>query len=94
MKRSEQFRQANKEAKITCYATLSVIIFWILAGFGLSGLDINILNTPVWVWGGCVGTWIFSMFVAVYISEKVIKDVECDVPDSKKQLDSEVKNNE
>ena len=32
MKRSEQFRQANREAKYTCYATVAVILFWVIGG--------------------------------------------------------------
>ncbi len=36
MKRSEQFRQANREAKTTVLATIVVILFWIAAGFGLA----------------------------------------------------------
>lgn len=95
MKRSEQFRQANREAKITCYATLSVIIFWCLAGFGLSESDIKILDTPVWVWGGCVGTWIFAIIVAVFLAQKVITDMEFDEDsDNKEQKKDEVKINE
>ena len=54
MKRSEQFRQANREAKTTVVATVVVILFWILAGFGLAGSDIVIFDTPIWVIGGCI----------------------------------------
>ncbi len=76
MKRSEQFRQANREAKYTCYATVAVILFWILAGFGLSGSDLILWDTPVWVIGGCIGTWLFSVAVAFWLAEYVIQDVE------------------
>ena len=44
MKRSEKFRQANKEAKATCVAAAAVIIFWCLAGFGLADSDITLLH--------------------------------------------------
>ena len=46
MKRSEKFRRANHEAKVTCLATLAVILFWTLAGFGLSAFDISFFDTP------------------------------------------------
>ena len=49
MKRSEQFRQANREAKTTVLATIVVILFWIAAGFGLADSDIVIFDTPIWV---------------------------------------------
>ena len=35
MKRSDKFRQANREALATVLATIAVIIFWCLAGFGI-----------------------------------------------------------
>lgn len=56
MKRSDKFRQANREALATVIATIAVIIFWCLAGFGLADSNITIWHTPLWVWGGCVGT--------------------------------------
>ena len=52
MKRSEQFRQANREAKTTVLATIVVILFWIAAGFGLADSDIVIFDTPIKVIGG------------------------------------------
>lgn len=78
MKRSEKFRQANREAKTTVLATIAVILFWILAGFGLSGSDIVIFDTPVWVIGGCIVSWLFAVVVAWWLANYVIKDVEDD----------------
>ena len=76
MKRSEQFRQANREAKTTVLATVVVILFWILAGFGLAGSDIVIFDTPIWVIGGCIVSWLFAVVVAWWLAEYVIKDVD------------------
>ena len=76
MKRSEQFRQANREAKTTVVATVVVILFWILAGFGLAGSDIVIFDTPIWVIGGCIVSWLFAVVVAWWLAEYVIKDVD------------------
>ncbi|WP_405381446.1 YhdT family protein [Phascolarctobacterium sp.] len=78
MKRSEKFRQANREAIATVVAAIAVIIFWCLAGFGLADSDITILHTPLWVWGGCVGTWIFAIIVTVILSEKVFVNFDLD----------------
>lgn len=78
MKRSEKFRQANREAKATCVAAAAVIVFWILAGFGLADSDITFLHTPLWVWGGCVGTWIFAVLVTIFLSKKVFKNFDLD----------------
>lgn len=66
MKRSDKFRQANREALATVIATIAVIIFWCLTGFGLADSDITFWHTPLWVWGGCVGTWLFAIAVTVF----------------------------
>lgn len=50
MKRSDKFRQANREALATVIATIAVIIFWCLTGFGLADSDITFWHTPLWVW--------------------------------------------
>jgi len=84
MKRSEQFRQANREAKTTVLATLAVIIFWIVSGFGLAGSDIVIFDTPIWVIGGCIVSWLFAILVAWWLAEYVIKDVESGEDDAAK----------
>jgi uncharacterized membrane protein YhdT len=76
MKRSEQFRQANREAKTTVLATVVVILFWIVSGFGLAGSDIVIFDTPIWVIGGCIVSWLFAVVVAWWLAEYVIKDVD------------------
>ena len=76
MKRSEQFRQANREAKTTVLATVVVILFWIVSGFGLAGSDIIIFDTPIWVIGGCIVSWLFAVVVAWWLAEYVIKDVD------------------
>ncbi len=78
MKRSEKFRQANREAKATVIAAAAVIVFWCLAGFGLADADVFILNTPLWVWGGCVGTWIFAVLVTVFLTKKVFVNFNLD----------------
>ena len=73
---SEQFRQANREAKTTVLATIVVILFWIAAGFGLADSDIVIFDTPIWVVGGCIVSWLFAVVVAWWLAEYVIKDVD------------------
>ena len=84
MNEREKFKQANKEAKATIVATVLVIIFWCLAGFGLSGSNIQFLHTPLWVWGGCVGTWIFSIIVAIILAKYVFMDMQLKGEEDKK----------
>lgn len=83
MKRSDKFRQANKEAKATVIATILVIIFWWIAGFGLADSQISFLHTPLWVWGGCVGTWIFAILVTLYLTKYVFKNFDLDDEETK-----------
>lgn len=78
MKRSDKFRQANREAMATVVAAIAVIIFWCVAGFGLADSEVTFLHTPLWVWGGCVGTWIFAVLVTLFLTEKVFKNVDLD----------------
>lgn len=83
MKRSDKFRQANKEAKATVIATILVIIFWWIAGFGLADIQISFLHTPLWVWGGCVGTWLFAILVTLYLTKYVFKNFDLDDEETK-----------
>ena len=84
MKRSDKFRQANREAKATVVAAIAVIIFWCVAGFGLADSGITFLHTPLWVWGGCVGTCIFAVLVTIFLSERVFKNFELDNKEEEK----------
>ena len=84
MKRSEKFRQANREAKATVVAAAAVIIFWCLAGFGLADSKIYFYNTPLWVWTGCVGTWLFAILVTVILTQKVFINFDLDSKEDKK----------
>ena len=45
-----------------------------IAGFGLEDSKITILHTPLWVWGGCVGTWFFAIAVTYYLTKFVFVD--------------------
>ncbi|MDO4443332.1 MAG: YhdT family protein [Slackia sp.] len=70
--------QANKEAKATVVALVLCIAVWAIGGFGLAGLDIEILGTPIWIIGGTVGTWIFAIVVAVFLAKRVFADFDLD----------------
>ena len=45
----ERMSQANKEAKVTLVGVAIVIVCWLLFGFGLYGVDIEIFSTPLWI---------------------------------------------
>lgn len=48
MKRKEKLRQIAKEAKSVLWAVIAIIVFWIVAGFGVSKLHITVFHTPLW----------------------------------------------
>jgi len=72
----EKLDQATKEAKATVVALIAVVAVWILLGFGLVGSDIVLFHTPIWVIGGTVGTWLFTVAVCVFLAKKVFMDFD------------------
>lgn len=76
MKRKEKLRQIAREAKAVLWALLAIILFWIVAGLGVSKLDITVFHTPLWAITGCVGTWIFSVIVVVFLVKHVFRDFD------------------
>lgn len=78
MKYKEKLQQANREARGAVIALFLTVVVWIVAGFGISSLDIVVFNTPLWIITGCFGTWIFAVIAAIYLSKFVFKDVDLD----------------
>ena len=76
--RIEKFKQANREANATWLALLIVIVFWCVAGFGLADVKVEFFQTPLWVWAGCIGTWLFAIVVSVVLANCIFKDMDLD----------------
>ncbi len=74
----EKLAQATREAKATFAALLATIVAWIVLGFGLSGLDVQLFHTPLWVVGGTIGTWLFAIAVCVFLEKRVFEDIDLD----------------
>lgn len=72
----EKMAQVNREAKATLVVLALTVIVWIALGFGLSGLDIQLFHTPIWVFGGTVGVWIFSIVAVVVLRTFVFQDFD------------------
>ena len=81
MKREDKFKQIAKEAKAVLWALIAIIVFWIVAGLGISRLDITLFHTPLWVITGCIGTWIFSVVIVVFLMKRVFKDFDLEEED-------------
>ena len=74
MTEKEKYLQIRKEAMWTGIVLAVLIGFWLLAGFGLSGLDIRVFGLPIWAIGGTVGVWIFAMVLVKLLTAFVFKD--------------------
>lgn len=69
-------RQIRKEAKATLAVLLLIVAFWLAAGFGVARLDITLWHMPLWVFTGCIGTWLFAVGLVYFLVAKVCKDME------------------
>lgn len=81
MKQKDKFEQIAREVKAVLWALLAIILFWIVAGLGISRLDITLFHTPLWIITGCIGTWIFSIIVVVFLVKRVFKDFDLEEED-------------
>ena len=74
----EKMAQTNREAKATVVALAAVVAVWLVGGFGLAGLDVQVLSTPLWIVVGCVGTWAAAIVAAVVLTRFVFADFSLD----------------
>ena len=74
----EKMAQANREAKASVAALAIVVVVWIAAGFGLSAFVVEVFGTPIWVFGGTLGTWIAAIVAAVVLGRRVFADFDLD----------------
>lgn len=78
----EKYEQINKEAKFSIIAVLLIVIFWIVAGFGVSMFGITIFHTPLWAITGCLGTWIFAIILSVWLVKRIYRNFSLDEEDN------------
>lgn len=74
----QKMLQANKEAKAAVVGLVLTVVVWTVLGFGLSGFDVDVFGTPVWVIGGTLGTWLFAIAVSVVLGCRVFADFDLD----------------
>ncbi len=67
----EKHQQAQKEARASVLALVALVVFWCVAGFGMSHTKLVWLSVPAWVWLGIGGTWICACALAVYLVRHV-----------------------
>ena len=73
---AEKFSLVKREAIYTGLALVGLIIFWLIAGFGLSSIDVKIFHLPLWAVAGSIGVWIFAICISYILSRKLFKDID------------------
>ena len=72
----QKHEQANREALATVVALGITIVVWVVCGFGLAGVDVQIFHTPLWVIGGTLGTWVCAIVVSVVLARRFFSDFD------------------
>ena len=72
-----KYIETLKESKMTLTALIFLIVFWLIAGFGTSNVDVTFFNIPLWAILGTVGVWLCGVIIAVLLSRS-IKDINLD----------------
>ena len=75
---AQKMAQATREAKATVVALAVIIVAWIVLGFGLSGIDVQVFQLPIWVVGGTLGVFVVSVVVAAVLRYAVLADFDLD----------------
>ena len=73
---AQKFKIVKREAVYTGIALIALIIFWLVAGFGTSSLDVKIFHLPLWAFLGSIGVWIFAIVISFVLSKKLFKDID------------------
>lgn len=74
----DKLAQTNREAKATVVALAVIVVVWLVGGFGLAGVDVQVFGTPLWIVAGCAGTWIAAVVAAVVLVRHVFADFSLD----------------
>ncbi len=75
MSERRKFRQLQREAAATGIVLLLLILFWLAAGFGLSGSEIRIFHLPLWAVMGTFGVWFMAVFLVKVLTKTVFRDM-------------------
>ena len=76
MTEAKKFSLVKREAVYTGIALVGLIIFWLIAGFGLANSDVKIFHLPLWAVAGSIGVWIFAILASYILSRKLFKDID------------------
>lgn len=75
MSEKAKYRQVQREALWTGVALLALILFWLVAGFGLSGTEVKLFHLPLWAVAGSVGVWGMAILLVRLLIGTVFRDM-------------------
>ena len=87
MNRKQKYGPIRREAIACFWALVAIIVFWTIAGIGVSRLNITIFHTPLWAITGCIGTWIFSVALVIWLVKHVFQDFSLDDEDESLEME-------
>lgn len=76
MTREEKYRQMRREAGCTGLALLLLILFWLAAGFGMSGVDVKVFHLPLWTITSSIGVWFMAILLVKILLGFVFRDMD------------------
>lgn len=78
MSEREKYRQICREAKLTGTLLGALIVFWLIAGFGASHIEVEIFRLPLWVITSTVGVWLAAILGVKILISCVFRDLDLD----------------
>ena len=87
MSEFEKYQQICREARWTGAALLVLVVFWVVAGFGLAGLEGEIFGLPVWAVTSSIGVWFLAIVLVKLLTSFVFQDMELDETEKEGQAD-------
>ena len=76
MNDAQKFSLVKREAIYTGLALVGLIIFWLIAGFGMSSSDVKIFHLPLWAVLGTIGVWFVAIAISFVLSKILFRDVD------------------
>ena len=73
---AEKFSLIRREAIFTGIALIGLIIFWLIAGFGTSNIELKVFHLPIWAILGTIGVWFVAIIISFILSRKLFKNVD------------------
>lgn len=75
MEYKDKLKTCDRECAIAIVGLILTICVWFLLGIGLSGSDIVIFSTPLWIVAGLGGTFLFACVFSAVFAFVIMKDV-------------------